>query len=183
MLEGPLPAFDGNGRPALLVSAAESVFDREGRIEGALDVPLSERGRSQARRILDERVRPLLDVRVYSAPNRSSMETAEILCTEESGRIRCVRELAGISCGLWEGLLVAELKQRHRRSFDRWAEDPYCLTPPRGEDMGLAEARITLALRAILKKNRVGIAVVVAPAPVIDVGYRHLNGVSGQAPF
>jgi broad specificity phosphatase PhoE len=172
MTEEAVVRSTGQGLVLVLVQAAETDFSRSGRLEGDVDVPLTPRGRMRSRRIMEEVLLPMGGVvAVYTARNQGSRETAEILAAANSNRIRVMDELKGVSFGLWEGQLVADVRQRHARIWD-----PMGMTPPEGEEMGRAFARTAVAVKAIRRRHRGGNVAVVAPEAVISLVYCHLKG-------
>lgn len=161
----------------VLVRQAESEFSSQGRMAGDVDVPLTERGRTASRRILDGFPEVNGDVSgVYTAGNQAARETAEILAEADGRRVRVLPDLRGISLGLWEGQLVADVRDRHGRIFAQWSRDPTSITPPEGEEMKNAFARAKAAARTIRRKHRKGTVVVVAPDAVIALLVCHLTG-------
>jgi broad specificity phosphatase PhoE len=62
----------------LLIRHGESLANAEGRLQGHLDIPLSDRGRRQAER-LGERLAPLGVDALYTSPLLRAKETAEII--------------------------------------------------------------------------------------------------------
>ena len=87
----------------------ETVWNREGRIQGCLDSPLTERGLSQARRqaqILSSRVRAQCPV--YTSPLRRARRTAEIACAD-FGELHDEPRLAELNMGDWQGLTIDEI--------------------------------------------------------------------------
>lgn len=165
------------GPRLVLVPAAETAFDRKGRLEGDVDVPLTERGRAASRRILEEVLRPMGGVdAVYTAANRGSRETAEILVEANHGRVRILRELHGVSFGLWEGQLVSDVRSRHERMYGQWRRDASSMTPPGGEDMESAYLRASNVVERIRKKHKGGTVAVVAPSLMISLVCCRLEG-------
>ena len=75
-----------------------------------------------------------------------------------------VTELADPNFGLFEGLLEQELAERHPKRHKQWQDDPLSLTPPEGEPIGYARARILKTASKLVKKTRAReIAFVVHP--------------------
>lgn len=168
---------NGRGPVIVLVAAAETDFSRCGRLEGDVDVPLTPKGRMRSRRIMEEVLLPLGGVdAVYTARNQGARETAEILAAANSNRIRVLDQLKGVSFGLWEGQLVADVRQRHARIWECWMRDPMGMTPPEGEEMARACARTAAAVKTIRRRHRDGNVAVVAPEAVISLVYCHLKG-------
>lgn len=151
----------------VLVRAGETDFTRSGRFQGDVDVPLTERGREQSRRLTEEVVALGGADAVYCSANQSARETAEIVAAANSNRIRILPELRGVSFGLWEGQLVTEVRHRHTRMYERWRREPTAIAPPQGEEMEDAFSRAESAVRAITKRHREGAVAVVAPGTMI----------------
>jgi probable phosphoglycerate mutase len=154
----------------LLVRAAETEFSRQGRLEGDVDIPLTDRGRRRCADLVPEGVE-----HVYTAGNRSARETAEIVAGNGSKKVKVLDSLHGISLGLWEGQLASELRFRHGKVFESWVRDPLSVTPPAGESMEDAYARTGSALKAITRKHRKGTVAVVAQGAVISLLYCRLK--------
>ena len=160
----------------VLIRAAETGFRRSGRMEGDVDLPLTTRGRAGARRIAvtlaEEHQVP---VALYCAANQSSRETAEIVAEGAGLRVKVLPGLRGLSLGLWEGQILADVRQRFARVYDCWKRDPFCITPPGGEDMEDAHRRTRAAVNTILRKHRKGTVAIVAPEFVIGLVRSHLG--------
>jgi probable phosphoglycerate mutase len=164
-----------SGVRVVLVRAGETEFTRAGRFQGDVDIPLTERGREQTRSVTED----VLDATgcvdaVYCAANQSARETAEIVASANSNRIRILPDLRGVSFGLWEGQLVTEVRHRHTRIFDTWRREPTSIAPPQGEEIEDAYSRAGSAVRSILKKHKDGAVAVVAPDAMIALLYCRL---------
>jgi len=156
--------------------AAETGFTRAGRMEGNVDLPLTDRGRSSVGRLVTETLEPLGGPdAIYSAANQSSRETAEVVAGGNGMRVKVLSGLRGLALGLWEGQLLADVRQRHARIYENWSRDPLCITPPGGEEMEDALRRTKAAANTILKKHRRGTVAVVAPEAVIGLLCCHLG--------
>jgi len=112
-----------------------------GRIYGALDVPLSERGRDEARRAAERLAGAALGAVVSSGLTRTEFGAAELRAGR--GLPRCDdRELRELERGDWAGLGLDELEAREPGAFARWAAAPQHLRPPGGESLGDLSARV-----------------------------------------
>ena len=165
------PAAAGAFR-LVLIRAAETDFRRAGRMEGDVDLPLTERGRATARRLVADMDVP---VAVYCAANQSSRETAQIVAGGVGMKVKVLSGLRGLSLGLWEGQILADVRQRFARVYDCWQRDPFSITPPGGEEMEDAVRRTRSATNTILRKHRKGTVAVVAPETVIGLVRCHLG--------
>jgi broad specificity phosphatase PhoE len=77
-----------------------------------------------------------------------------------------VPSLAGLDLGLWQGMLVSEIRRRQPRLARHWEEDPWTVVPPDGEPLAAARDRIAAAIGKILSRHPEGPVAVVVPAPI-----------------
>ena len=123
-----------------------------GRIYGALDVPLSEGGRAEARRAAGRLDGLELDAVVSSGLARTEFG-AELL-RGPRGLPRLVDpELRELERGAWAGLTLAELEAREPGAFAAWARQPARLRPPGGESLSDLAARVLPRVRAWRARN------------------------------
>ena len=119
-------------KTAYFIRHGETEFNRDMRLQGWLDSPLSDRGRAQVRSL----AQPLraLGIRfAWVSPLGRAQETGEILRQELRIRLETLDELREVSFGDFEGKTLPELDriypgQWEARQADKWS---YC--PPGGE--------------------------------------------------
>jgi broad specificity phosphatase PhoE len=133
----------------------------ESRIQGTVPLPLSEEARLSLRGMAEVLQREKPD-RLYSSGNESSGPTAEFLAQLCNIKTRTLPYLHEQDYGLWQGLRIAEIKQRYGRAYKQWRSDPASVRPPQGETLDETLARVQEALREIQEKNRNKTVVVVA---------------------
>lgn len=98
----------------ILVRHGETALNAAGRFQGRTDVPLSERGREQAR----EAAAQLAGVAIthaYASDLHRAFETAEIVAAPHRLAVTPDPRLREFDFGLWEGLSWNEI-------LDRWPE-------------------------------------------------------------
>jgi broad specificity phosphatase PhoE len=138
-------------------------------VQGVLDLPLSDRGRVEVARLAEQmRGRPL-DA-LYHGPGEHVVATAEAVGRAVGVRPKRMEELRNLDQGLWQGLLVEEIRRRNPRVFRLWLEEPMTICPPRGESIPEAQARLRGALRALLgrpRQARVGLVLADPAAEVV----------------
>ena len=135
----------------VIVRPGETDYDREGRISGNLDLPLNEAGQEGLAAIIDE-VSPLQPKVVLASSQDPARSTARALAKQLAVPLKELDDLVNIDQGLWEGRLVAEIKERQPKLFKQWAESPECVTPPEGESCSDAAERVRSALKKPLRK-------------------------------
>src|SRR3954462_13940525 len=119
-----------------LVRPGATTLSAEDRFAGATNVPLSDDGPEQARR-LAVRLSQETIAAVYASPMDRTMETARIIAAPRSLEVQPRDGLREISHGHWEKLTRAEVEQQFPAEAAAWEEDPFTFAPPGGES-GLA---------------------------------------------
>lgn len=134
----------------LLIRHGETLWNQEGRIQGHTDVPLSERGREQARRV-GAVLRAEKPAAVVSSDLRRALETAELAAPPGLQPIAEPR-FREAYFGEWEGLTHPEMAERFPDAYPAWREDPLRCRPPKGETVEELVARCSRAAREILAR-------------------------------
>jgi broad specificity phosphatase PhoE len=136
----------------LLIQAAPTPWDVEGRLGGRHSLPLDAEARRLIQQTIDQMSAPTA---VYRArQNEACDETARLIASKFNLRPRDNAELDAIDVGLWQGLTRDTLRHRYPKVFVQWERHPDAVTPPEGEPFADAMQRIALALRSILRRNR-----------------------------
>jgi probable phosphoglycerate mutase len=136
-----------------LVRHGESEAAAEDRFAGEIDVPLSERGREQAKK-LAERVASEPIAAVYSSPLARTTETARILAASHTLEVLRRAELREISHGRWEGKRRSEVEALYPEEYARWDRDPFSFAPEGGETGLAVTARALPCLLEIVETHR-----------------------------
>lgn len=159
----------------VLFAAGMTQWDQERRIQGNLKIPLSDEGRAQVLARSDglQALKPKL---IYSGETHRAAETAELLAQGLKVRTKIVPELNEVGFGLWQGLLVDELKSRHPKAFKRWLDNPPAVCPPEGEPIERATQRIAEAVQTIAKRHQGHTLVVVCPGVAAGLAKCVLTG-------
>ena len=120
-----------------LVRHGETRFNAQGRLQGWLDSPLTDRGRCQAE-LVGARLRGMLaapaETRLDSSPLGRALQTAEIIRAATGGdQIAPDARLREISLGSWDGLTPAELEARWPGLWRSTVRESWAETCPDGE--------------------------------------------------
>jgi phosphoserine phosphatase len=159
----------------LLVRHGQSTWNREHRIQGQLDPPLSEEGRAQAMGVA-RRLRSRSLAGFYASDLKRALETAELI-GEAVGLTPSTEEgLREIFLGEWEGLTTEELAQRFPEAWARWTEEPSWDVVPGGEGAIAFEARVNAQIDSILARHQHGDVLVVTHGGVIQVALHRVIG-------
>ena len=140
----------------ILIRPGATLYDEQNRVQGVLDIPLSERGHGQVVRMAREIAESLGDsslAGLYSGPGENAIRTAEIVGKVVGIRPKRINEFRNLDQGLWQGLQIDEIKRRNTRLFRQWLEDPATICPPQGETVERAMDRIKAAFRPLLRRH------------------------------
>lgn len=168
----------------LLVRHGESTWNRERRIQGQLDPPLTERGQEQAREIAD-RLAGHGVVAMYCSDLRRVQQTARPIAEAVDAEPVTVVDLREISLGEWEGKTSDELEAEYPEAWDEWTRRPSWDQVPGGEGQVAFEQRVHRAVDAMFAANPVGDILCVTHGGVIQVALSRVVGrsVDGIFPF
>lgn len=157
----------------LLVRPGSTEYDQQGRIQGTLDIPLCEDGRRQVAALCDD-LRAAQPAAIYTSPCESCEQTAALIAEPLELRPKTLDKLKNLDQGLWQGMLIEDVKNKQPKVYRQWREQPETVCPPQGETVLAAKARVADVLRRVLKKHKSHRAVViVAPEPLLSV-IRHV---------
>jgi broad specificity phosphatase PhoE len=161
----------------LLIRTGSTPFDEQGRIKGSLDLPLSDSGCREARKIADDLQYQKIKT-IYAAPCLAAKQTALCMAEKINARIKWNRKLQNIDRGLWQGMLIEDLRRSNPRVYRQWQEVPDSVCPPQGETLAEARERLQECLDKITRKHREDETIaVVAAEPVASLICEILTGV------
>ena len=84
----------------------------------------------------------------------AAIETAQIAAAAAGGKAKAVAELGDPDLGVLEGLTSQEFSDRFSKRYKQWQEDPLSLTPPEGEPLVDARARLFGAISRLARRAR-----------------------------
>jgi broad specificity phosphatase PhoE len=159
----------------ILVRHGQSTWNREHRIQGQLDPPLSDEGRRQAE-LLGRRLAGRRLVGFYASDLKRAFETAEAIGALVDLVPEPTAGLREIYLGDWEGLRTDEIAERFPDAWARWREEPDWDLVPAGEGAARFEARVIATLDEILDRHSHGDVLVVTHGGVIQVALHRVIG-------
>jgi phosphoserine phosphatase len=139
----------------LLVRHGETDWNRQGRFQGQIDVPLNANGHLQAQQAADFLSTIPLDFAITS-PMKRPKETAEAIL-QKHPQIAILGEepdFREISHGTWEGKFEAEIEQEFPGELERWRVTPEAVQMPEGENLQEVSERAIAAWDAIIQSAR-----------------------------
>ena len=136
----------------ILIPAGQTDWRPQGRLAGDTHLALNEFGHRQAVVIAQE-VRALSPKLVRCGPEQATKQTASLVAHEAGVRLRTVADLREMNLGVWQGLMIEDIKERFGRVYRQWRADALAIEPPEGETVVVALARLIEAVEKIRKKN------------------------------
>lgn len=135
---------ESNVTSLILMRHGETAWNRERRVMGSSDVPLSESGRRQCEHAADVLVHFEVD-RVVSSPLARALESAEIVGERIGAPIETNDDLQEVRFGSWEGKTYDEIIKDPRYAL--FLSDPVAHRTPGGESIRDVQNRGLAALR------------------------------------
>jgi broad specificity phosphatase PhoE len=140
----------------VLMRPGATVYDEQNRVQGVLDIPLSERGKGEVARMALKLAGTINGVplsAIYCGPGENVIGSAEIVGKVLGIRPKRIDEFRNLDQGLWQGLQIDEIRRRNTKLFRQWIDDPETICPPQGETVECAMGRIKGAFRPLLKRH------------------------------
>ncbi|HEY9689348.1 MAG TPA: histidine phosphatase family protein, partial [Coleofasciculaceae cyanobacterium] len=162
----PQPGGGDRGPQLLLVRHGETEWNRQGRFQGQIDVPLNETGHAQASKVGTFLKDVAIDL-AFSSPMARPKATAEAILAHHPGlELGLLDTLKEIGHGLWEGKYEAEIEAEYPGLLKQWQTHPETVQMPEGENLQQVFDRAAQAWAAVLAHT----------GPVTPAGDRPLTG-------
>ncbi|NJK73968.1 MAG: histidine phosphatase family protein [Microcoleus sp. SU_5_6] len=175
----PKPRDGHRGPRLLLVRHGETDWNRAGKFQGQIDVPLNDNGREQAQKAAEFLKDVKLDFAISSSMLRPK-ETAEIILKYHEGLQLELRDgLREISHGLWEGKFESEIEGLYPGLLQEWKTNPETVQMPEGENLQQVWDRAIADWQEIVKSVS-GTGIVVAHDAINKALLCHLFGLEPQ---
>jgi broad specificity phosphatase PhoE len=162
-----------------LIRHGQTDWNLEGRYQGQSDVSLNQTGLIQAQS-LAEQLKGQTFAAIYSSDLMRARQTAEPVAKKFGITIQFEPRLREINQGMWEGVLVEDIKARYAELWSQRTIDPESFRPPGGETIGEVATRIYAALddislrfpaeRVLVVSHGLSIAIAICRARNIPVG-------------
>jgi len=140
----------------ILVRHGKTDWNKDGRVQGQLDIPLNSEGKEQIQAIISG-LANLKGIKridaLYSSRLSRSVETASGIGRVYGLKIGKLGELNELNQGVWQGLLEKQIKVRHKKLYSIWKTKPSSTKPPKGEAMAEAYTRVMSAVKKLVKRH------------------------------
>lgn len=136
----------------IFIRPGETDWNRIGRWQGQVAVPLNAHGRIQAER-LSAFMRNLGLSALYSSDLRRARDTAEIISANLGFEPIYEPRLRERHIGDWQGLTLDEIKAWYPEDYERLGKQPETFQIPGGESRAQVRQRVHDAFQAILERG------------------------------
>lgn len=136
-----------------LILPGSTDYDVQGRIMGNLEIPLNEEGLQE----VDALAAPLQALNLealYCAACRRARQSAERLAGALGLKVSGLARLENLDHGLWQGMLVEDVRRKQPKVYRQWQEQPETVCPPEGEMLADARERVQAVLAKFERKHR-----------------------------
>lgn len=165
----------------ILIRHGETVWNRQARMQGRQDSPLTERGREQAsatgRRLKSEACALLL----HSDLGRTC-QTASLIARECGLRLQAEPQLRERALGIMEGLTKEQVRQRYPEQFRSYQSRRADYVIPDGESLQQVFDRTRDCLSRIAMGFDGATVAVVTHGGILDAAYRLATGMALELP-
>ncbi|MEN6407929.1 MAG: histidine phosphatase family protein [Thermoguttaceae bacterium] len=158
----------------VLIRPGSTDYDVQQRIQGSLDIPLNEQGVEEVAQTAVELRHAAIEV-VYAPVSQPSQQTAAILAKALNAKQKKIDRLPNLNQGLWQGMLVEDVRHKQPKVYRQWQEQPENVCPPEGEMLSEADDRLRTALVKLFKRHKEGVIGLVLPEPLLSLARRFLT--------
>lgn len=149
----------------IVIRSGATDYELQGRIRGTLDIPLSDAGRVDAARAAALASAAAPDV-IYTAGTACALETGRLVAAACGLRPQRLANLHNLDQGLWQGMLVDDIRRKQPRLHRQWQDNPWAVAPPEGELLEEACERVEAALEKLVRRHPAGRVALIVPQPL-----------------
>ena len=146
----------------ILVRHGETDWNKQGRFQGQIDIPLNQNGKDQAK-AASEFLKNIIIQKAFSSCLSRPRETAQLILKEHPGiKISLKDNLKEIGHGKWEGKLESEINSDWPDLLKTWKCFPEKVQMPEGENIKEVSTRSIIAWNEIcndLENNETALVV------------------------
>jgi probable phosphoglycerate mutase len=152
----------------ILTRPGTTDYDTQGRIQGTLDIPLNDRGNLEVKSLAEQLRGEGVEV-VYAPSTEPAHQTAEAIAAGLGVKLKRIDQMQNLDHGLWQGMLIDDVRRKHPKVYRQWQEQPESVCPPDGEMLSQAEERVRGSVLKLLKRHRGGVIGLVLPEPLASL--------------
>ena len=112
-----------------------------GKTQGHGNSDLTQKGEEQARELAEAMKNYPIDL-IFSSDLGRAVQTAEIVGDKIGIEVEKTEALREMGFGVWEGLLIDEIKKDHANTYDTWRNEPHLVDIQGGETLHIIKERV-----------------------------------------
>jgi probable phosphoglycerate mutase len=160
----------------VLIRPGSTDYDVQGRIQGSLDIPLNEQGLAEVVQTVEQlRGKAVAMEMIYAPATQPPLQTAAVIAKAFGIKLKKIERLQNLHQGLWQGMLVEDVRHKQPKVYRQWQEQPENVCPPEGEMLSAADDRVRTAVAKLLKRHKEGVIGLVLPEPLLSLARRFLT--------
>ena len=159
----------------LIIRHGETDWNREGRFQGQIDVPLNDTGHAQAARLAARLAHETHDA-LFTSDLRRARQTAAPLAAAWVRTPVAVTGLREQNFGLLEGLDAPTTKAQHPALWAGWLQQDADFAAPGGESQRQFHTRVLKAVQELAAAHAGQRLVIVTHGGVLDMLWRSAHG-------
>jgi broad specificity phosphatase PhoE len=136
----------------ILIRHGETIWNKDGRVQGLSDIELSDVGLNQAHKLALS-IQDINIKSIYSSPMKRAYQTAQIINEIHNAPIYLEPGLMEMDQGDFEGLTFKEIKACEKDFLQQWIQDAAAVTMPNGESLAGLQKRAWSVVANIIDKN------------------------------
>lgn len=160
-------------KKVFLIRHGETDYNRDGRLQGAMPVPLNDHGRLQAQALGLHLKRHSIDA-IYTSPLPRAYETAELMAQILNVPLLDDTRLQEIGFGQFEGLPYTKIKVQYANEYRMWNSGDMLYAVPGGEARRSVQLRMTEAWDDVTTRNDFETIALVSHGAAIKILLRHM---------
>ncbi|UYP47481.1 2,3-bisphosphoglycerate-dependent phosphoglycerate mutase [Candidatus Lokiarchaeum ossiferum] len=148
-----------------LIRHGETDWNKQGKIQGHMDIALNQQGRLQAK-ILASKFKNIKIDRIYTSDLLRASQTAEIINKTTKSLLIADERLRERNYGDWQNYSWSEVHSQNPNLKEEWRTNPVHSRPPKGESLHDLYNRITRFLSELISEAKNNILIVAHNSPL-----------------
>jgi len=171
-----------SGTELIALRHGETEFNADRRMQGHLDVPLSEVGREQARLAAARLAAEPID-KIYSSDLQRAVETAQTIRGSRGIDLVTDVRLREFHMGTFQGLTVTEARERHGDAWERFFIHDADFALPGGQSRNQKQVEIAAFMEEVVRTEAGRRLLVVTHGGILIGMLRHVLGIPASHYF
>lgn len=149
-----------------IVRHGQTEFNVEGRLQGRMDSPLTEKGLRDAE-ALGKYLSDISFDAVLASPSKRAQRTAEIICSGKDISIQVEPDMREINLGSWEGRTKEEVLRAYPQEGEIFYNKPHLYKPLEGDSYYDVQERAAAAIKRLTDEYQEGNILIVTHTVVV----------------